>query len=209
MFSECDIIAVNYNLQCYDELHEMYPDKLIVSGESCATGTTRDWHFPDSPENGRITDLDKEANSWYQGREYTWRHLTDRPYVIGTFQWAGIEHRGEAMWPRVCSSSGALDLFLQRKGAFYQNMSHWAAEPMIHIVPHWNFSGLEGEEILVAVYTNCEETELFLNGKSLGKQDTSNFKKGLWKVKYTKGCLLAKGYIGGKEVCCDCRETTG
>lgn len=210
VFSYCDVIAVNYNLQCYDKLHELYPDKLILSTESCATGTVRDWHFPDSPENGRIADIDKKTNSWYQGREYTWRFLTERrPYVIGTFQWAGIEHRGEAMWPRVCSVSGALDLFLQKKGAFYQNISHWTDDPMIHIVPHWNFNGLEGEEILTAVYTNCEETELFLNGVSLGKQDTSNFKRGEWKVKYIPGCISAKGYIGGKEVCSDCRETTG
>ena len=210
VFPYCDVIAVNYNLQCYDKLHEMYPDKLILSTESCATGTTRDWHFPDSPENGRIADIDKKTNSWYQGRENTWRFLAERPsYVIGTFQWAGIEHRGEAMWPRVCSVSGALDLFLQRKGAFYQNMSHWTDKPMVHIVPHWNFHGLEGEEILTAVYTNCEETELFLNGESLGKQDTSNFKRGQWYVKYTKGCLSAKGYIDGKEVYCDIRETTG
>ena len=210
VFPYCDVIAVNYNLQCYDKLHEMYPDKLILSTESCATGTTRDWHFPDSPENGRIADIVKKTNSWYQGRENTRRFLAERSsYVIGTFQWAGIEHRGEAMWPRVCSVSGALDLFLQRKGAFYQNMSHWTDKPMVHIVPHWNFHGLEGEEILTAVYTNCEETELFLNGESLGKQDTSNFKRGQWYVKYTKGCLLAKGYIDGKEVCCDIRETTG
>lgn len=209
VFPYCDVIAINYNLWNYDELHKMYPDKLILSTESCASGTTRDWNYPNSPENGRITDIDKETNAWYQGREYTWRFLTDRPYVIGTFQWAGIEHRGEAMWPRVCSVSGALDLFLQRKGAFYQNMSHWTEKPMIHIVPHWNFEGLEGEEILAAVYTNCEETELFLNGKSLGKQDTSNYKRGQWYVKYTQGCLLAKGYNDGKEVCCDSRETTG
>lgn len=209
VFPYCDVIAINYNLWNYDELHKMYPDKLILSTESCATGTTRDWNFPNSPENGRITDIDKETNAWYQGREYTWRFLTDRPYVIGTFQWAGIEHRGEATWPRVCSVSGSIDLFLQKKGAYYQNMSHWTDKPMVHIVPHWNFHGLEGEEILATVYTNCEETELFLNGKSLGKQDTSNYKRGQWYVKYTKGCLLAKGYIDGKEVCCDSRETTG
>lgn len=209
VFPYCDVIAINYNLWNYDELHKRYPDKLILSTESCATGTTRDWHSPNSPENGRITDIDKETNTWYQGREYTWRFLTDRPYVIGTFQWAGIEHRGEALWPRVCSVSGAIDLFLQKKGAYYQNMSHWTDQPMAHIVPHWNFRGLEGEEIPVTVYTNCEETELFLNGKSLGKQDTSNFKRGQWTVSYTQGCLSAKGYRGGKEVCYDSRETTG
>lgn len=209
VFSECDVIAINYNLWNYDELHKMYPDKLMLSTESCATGTTRDWNFPNSTESGRITDIDKETNAWYQGRENTWRFLTDRPYVIGTFQWAGIEHRGEATWPRVCSVSGAMDLFLQKKGAFYQNMSHWTDKPMIHIVPHWNFSGLEGREILVTVYTNCDESELFLNGISLGKQDTSNYKRGQWYLKYTQGCLSAKGYKAGKLVCEDKRVTTG
>ena len=122
---------------------------------------------------------------------------------------SAVEHRGEAAWPRVCSASGALDLFLQKKGAFYQNKSHWTKEPMAHIVPHWNFKGLEGKEILVTVYTNCEESELFLNGESLGKQQIEKYGHGEWNVKYTPGTLEVKGYIGGKEVCSDKRVTTG
>ena len=57
-----------------------------------------------------------------------------------------------------------IDLFLQKKGAFYQNKSHWTDEPMVHIVPHWNFKGLEGKDILVTVYTNCENVTLIVNG---------------------------------------------
>lgn len=80
---------------------------------------------------------------------------------------------------------------------------------MAHIVPHWNFKGLEGTEIPVTVYTNCEELELFLNGKSLGKRQIEKYGHGEWNVKYAAGTLEVKGYNGGEEVCCDKRVTTG
>ena len=80
---------------------------------------------------------------------------------------------------------------------------------MAHIVPHWNFKGLEGKEIPVTVYTNCEELELFLNGKTLGKQQIEKYGHGEWSVEYTAGTLEVKGYIGGNEVCGDKRVTTG
>jgi beta-galactosidase len=111
------------------------------------------------------------------------------------------------MWPAICSKSGALDLFLQKKGAFYQNKSHWTDEPMAHIVPHWNFEGLEGKDILVTVYTNCEELELFLNGQSHGKKQIEKYGHGEWNVPYTSGTLEVKGYINGKLVASDKRVT--
>ena len=208
IYDECDFIGINYNLSIYDTVHKMRPNKPVFASECCATGTTRDWNF-DADTNGRIRDKDRDANDWFLGREKTYKSLRERSYVFGCYQWAAVEHRGEAAWPRVCSCSGALDLFLQKKGAFYQNKSHWTKEPMAHIVPHWNFKGLEGKEILVTVYTNCEESELFLNGESLGKQQIEKYGHGEWNVKYTPGTLEVKGYIGGKEVCCDKRITTG
>ena len=208
IYDECDFIGINYNLSIYDTVHKMRPQKPVFASECCATGTTRDWNF-DADTNGRIRDKDRDANDWFLGREKTYKSLRKRSYVFGCYQWAAVEHRGEAAWPRVCSCSGALDLFLQKKGAFYQNKSHWTKEPMAHIVPHWNFKGLEGKEILVTVYTNCEESELFLNGESLGKQQIEKYGHGEWNVKYTPGTLEVKGYIGGKEVCSDKRVTTG
>ena len=208
IYDECDFIGINYNLSIYDTVHKMRPQKPVFASECCATGTTRDWNF-DADANGRIRDKDRDANDWFLGREKTYKSLRERSYVFGCYQWAAVEHRGEAAWPRVCSCSGALDLFLQKKGAFYQNKSHWTKEPMAHIVPHWNFKGLEGKEILVTVYTNCEESELFLNGESLGKQQIEKYGHGEWNVKYTPGTLEVKGYIGGKEVCSDKRVTTG
>ena len=208
IYDECDIVGINYNLKLYDTVHEMCPEKPIFASECCATGSVRDWNF-DSDTSGRIRDKDVDSNERFLGREKTYKFLRERSYVFGCYQWAAVEHRGEAAWPRICSVSGSLDLFLQKKGAFYQNKSHWTKEPMAHIVPHWNFKGLEGEEIPVTVYTNCEELELFLNGRSLGKKEIEKYGHGEWSVKYCPGTLEVKGYIGGKEVCCDKRITTG
>ena len=196
------------NGSIYDTVHEMCPDKPLFASECCATGTTRDWNF-DTNTSGRIRDKDVDTNNWFLGREKTYKFLRERSFVFGQFQWAAVEHRGEATWPRICSVSGALDLFLQKKGAFYQNNSHWTKEPMAHIVPHWNFKGLEGEEILVTVYTNCDELELFLNGESKGKKQIEKYGHGEWSVVYEPGTISVKGYINGELVAEDKRETTG
>ena len=208
IYDECDIVGINYNLNIYDTVHKMRPNKPIFASECCATGTSRDWNY-NTDSNGRIRDKDRDTNNWFLGREKTYKFLRERSYVFGCYQWSAVEHRGEAAWPRVCSASGALDLFLQKKGAFYQNKSHWTEEPMTHIVPHWNFKGLEDREIPVTIYMNCEELELFLNSKSLGKKKIEKYGHGEWSVKYCPGTLEVKGYIGGKEVCCDKRITTG
>lgn len=208
IYDDCDIVGINYNLNLYDTVHAQNPHRLILASECCATGTTRDWHFP-SEAGGRIRDKDADTNSWFLGREKTWKFLMERPYVIGGYQWAAVEHRGEATWPAVCSKSGALDLFLQKKGAFYQNKSHWTDAPMVHIVPHWNFQGMEGQQIPVTVYTNCDELELLLNGESLGKRSIEKYGHGEWDVPYTPGTLEAKGYRGGILCAGHTRVTTG
>lgn len=117
IYDYCDIIGINYNLDIYDKVHEMCPEKPVFSSECCATGTTRDWNYPPFG-NMRLTDKDRETNSWFKGREDTWKFLMSRPYVFGAYQWIGVDHRGEAAWPAICSKSGALDLFLQKRARF-------------------------------------------------------------------------------------------
>ena len=207
IYDDCDLVGINYNLEMYDKIHEQYPDKVFFASECCATGTIRDWNLP-SNHNGKIIDKDHDTGNYFKGRENTWKFLKERPYIIGAYQWAAVEHRGEAEWPVVCSKSGAIDLFLQKKGAFYQNMSHWTDKPMAHIVPHWNFKGLEGESIPVTVYTNCDELELFLNGESLGRKPIEKYGHGEWEVRYVPGTLEVKGYREGKLVAEDQRKTS-
>ena len=208
IYDDCDIVGINYNLDIYETVHEQYPQKRVFASECCATGTTRDWHYP-TDTNQRLRDKDADTTKSFLGREKTYKILRSREYVFGCFQWAAVEHRGEAEWPAICSRSGALDLFLQKKGAFYQNQSHWTQAPMAHIVPHWNFRGMEGQKILVTVYTNCQELELMCNGISYGRKEIEQYGHGEWEVPYTPGKLEVKGYRDGILAAEDCRQTTG
>lgn len=209
VYGESDLIGVNYNLPKLDILHEKYPDKAILSTENSATGTTRGWYADDVPALGRINAIDHGTNAWFPARELTWRFLLERPWVMGGFQWIAFEHRGEAAWPRVSSASGAIDLYLQPKDAFYQNQSFWLPEPMIHLLPHWNWPQRLGKPVDVRAYTNCEQAELFLNGRSLGRQTIQPAGHGAWIVPYEPGELRVVGYRAGEAVAADRRETTG
>ncbi|QYY34329.1 glycoside hydrolase family 2 TIM barrel-domain containing protein [Ruficoccus sp. ZRK36] len=204
-----DIIGVNYNLPAYDTLHEKYPTKTIISSECCATGTTRGWYLPEDEYRGRLDCYDRDVNQSFMGRERTWKYFMARPWLAGAFQWAGIEHRGEAAWPRLCSVSGAYDLYLIRKDAFWQNRSHWTDQPMVHILPHWNLSGREGEMIRACVYHNCEEVELLQDGKSLGRKKNEPYGHVEFQVAYHPGEVKAVGYRDGQPVCEDLKVTSG
>ena len=205
-----DIIGVNYNLDSYDQLHALYPHKPIIASECCATGTTRGWYWAEDAARGYLPAYDRDTNKSFLGRERTWRFLRERKWIAGGFQWAGIEHRGETVWPRLCSQSGAVDLFLNRKDAFYQNQSLWLEKPMVHLLPHWNLPGREGEPIQVVAYTNCPRVELLVNGISQGIQAIDSCGHGQWQVEYHPGAIEAVAYAGDGTVAARERvETTG
>ena len=114
------------------------------------------------------------------------------------------------MWPRLCSQSGAIDLFLQRKDAFYQNRAMWTETPMIHLLPHWNMEGHGSEPIRVWAYTNCPSAELFLNGVSLGMREIEPLGHAEWLVPFERGELRVCGYdADGNTVCSDRCVTAG
>ena len=207
-----DIIGINYNYSQVDELHKKYPDKPIFLSESCAVGTTRGWYHDDAPKRGYINAFDhgmgaRNFNS--HSREEVNKFCMEREWLAGQYQWAGIEHRGETEWPRLCSQSGALDLFLQKKDAFYQNKSHWSSKPMVHILPHWNHPDRIGEPIKVWAYTNCDEVALFLNGEEVGRTKVEKYGHAEFFVNYVPGKLEAVGYIDGGHSAYDCVETSG
>ena len=209
IFDELDVVGINYNLELFDQVHSKYPEKAMFSSENCATGTTRSWYFPDCNERGYLSSYDKDANNWFKSRENTWKFISEREWIMGGYQWAGFEHRGETIWPRLSSQSGAIDMFLQKKDAFYQNQSHWKNEPMIHMLPHWNVDNFDDEPICVFVYTNCEKAELMLNGKSLGCKDVQKNTHLEWQVPYERGIVEVIGYNDGKIVAYEKHETSG
>ena len=210
---ELDIIGVNYNFHLYDEIRKNFPEIPVFSSENCATGTTRGWYYKDSTDKGFLSAFDKSSKSdleanQYRSREVTWKNIAKHEYIMGGYQWTAFEHRGETVWPRLCSQSGAIDLFLNKKDAFYQNQSHWKDEPMIHMLPHWNIEKEQGEDVSVWAYTNCDQAELVLNGKSYGKQDVEKFTHLEWVVPYEAGKIEVIGYNNGIECARDVNETT-
>jgi beta-galactosidase len=94
------------------------------------------------------------------------------------------------------------------KDGYYAYKAAWTNEPVVHIFPHWNWPGKEGDSIKVHCYTNCDEVELLLNGKSIGRQKTTPYTKLIWTLIYKPGKLEARGYKGGKLVTRDIVETT-
>lgn len=209
IFDDADLIGINYNWNDIDEVRKKYPKKAMFSSECCASGTTRGWYFDADPEKAFLPAVDNDTGDFFTNRERTWKFITNRPWMMGGYQWIAFEHRGEAVWPRLCSISGAIDLFLQKKDAFYQNRSHWIDEPVIHLMPHWNFRGMEGKPITVTAYTNCEEAELFVNGVSAGRQPVEKYTKVQWNTEYRPGSIEVIGYNGGKAEVSEKRETTG
>ena len=209
IMGELDVIGINYNMDMYDTARELYPGKPYIATEFAATSTTRGWYKEDSPVRGYMSAYDKDTDSLFRSREFCWKFITSSDDILGGYQWDGFEHRGESLWPRLCSQAGAIDLFLRKKDAFYQNKSHWSDEPMIHMLPHWNLPEKEGAVVRVAVYTNCEEAELFLGEKSLGKQAVEKYSVVNWSVPYVDERVSVVGYNGGKEVVRDFTEKTG
>lgn len=192
-----EVLSVNYNLEDYDTIHKNFPMTSVLAGEYGATGTTRGWYYADEELQRYVSAYDHDTNSGFREREYCWRFLCDRKWVCGGFQWDAIEHRGESTFPRLSSVAGAIDLYLQKKDAFYQNQSLWIENsPILHLLPHWNWEGLEGEPIRVVAYTNCKEVELFLNGVSMGKKIVPKFSHAEWIVPYHPGTLRAEAGNG-------------
>ena len=153
---------------------------------------------------------DHDINTAFISRENTWKRIMSYPWMMGGYQWTGFEYRGEATWPRLCSQSGAIDLYMQKKDAFYQNLSHWGEAPMVHLLPHWNFEGREGESIKVFAYTNQPYAELFINGRSCGRLEIEPYGHGEWYVPYEAGKLEVKVYgADGTVTATDMKETSG
>ncbi|MGB6431544.1 MAG: glycoside hydrolase family 2 TIM barrel-domain containing protein [Candidatus Acidiferrales bacterium] len=171
-----DVVGYNYvdrwrdRAQKYYSIdHDAFPERRVVGTESGAMGGVRgDYRslvgdpIPELPARFRFApgrDVDVEQ---------LWKFVGTYDYVTGDFMWTGIDYLGEAFWPTKGSSSGVIDTCGFKKDGFYFYQSQWTAAPMVHLYPHWNWAGKEGQLIPVTCYTNCDTVELFLNGKSLG-----------------------------------------
>ena len=207
-----DIIGFNYQLQFPDGYHKEHPEKAIYGSETASTISQRGVYQTD-PLRNSLSAYDVNHTSWSEIAEDWWPFYATREWEAGGFAWTGFDYRGEPTpygWPSINSNFGIVDTCGFPKDNFFYYRAWWRKEPLLHLFPHWNWEGREGEEIPVWVHSNLDEVELFLNGKSLGRQKVPrNFQHVEWKVRYEPGAIEAHGYKDGKLVLSEKRETTG
>lgn len=144
--------------------------------------------------------------------ERGWKFYDERPWLGGLFYWTGLDYRGEPnpmKWPATGSQFGLMDYCGYPKDEAYYLKAWWADEPVLHILPHWNLTGHEGETIEVWAYSNCDEVELTVNGRKLGRKAMPRNGHIEWTATYEPGKLEATGYRNGKKVLKTVVETTG
>jgi len=207
-----DVVGYNYGDKqlAYVKDHETYPDRVMFCTEGTSYVSTRG-EYENSWGKGYTSNSFIWQPDWgpYPGKD--WADIVKYPFLGGLFVWTGFDYRGEPtpfLWPCVSSHFGLMDICGFPKDGYYAYKAAWTNEPVVHIFPHWTWPGKEGDSIKVHCYTNCEEVELFLNSKSVGKQKAVPYTKLIWGLLYRPGKLEARGYKGGKVITKDVVETT-
>jgi beta-galactosidase len=204
-----DVQGFNYfNNGDMDAFHRSNPGKPVIGTEEASAFYTRGVY-----ENNATYQSAYDDNKPGYGAtaEEWWRYYCDRPWASGAFVWTGFDYRGEPSpfdWPNIGSEFGILDACGFPKDIYYYYQSWWSNKPVLHLMPHWNWPGKEGQKVDVRCFSNCEEVELFLNGQSLGKKAMPKNSHLQWMVKYAPGTLSAKGYKDGKIIAEEKVETT-
>jgi len=168
--------------------------------------------YENDKERGYVSAYDLNFPPWAATAEKWWKDYDSRPFLAGGFAWTGFDYRGEPTpynWPCISSHFGIMDTCGFPKDNYFYYQAWWGDKPVLHLFPHWNWPGKEGQEIAVWCHSNLDSVELFLNGASLGSQKVERNTHLAWKVKYAPGVIEARGIKGGKIVLTDKRETTG
>ena len=203
-----DIPGLNYRTHLYEEAYATFPQKLILGSETASTVSSRGvYKFP--VVKGSMIQYPDFQSSSYDLEYCSWSNIPeddfvlqdDKPWVIGEFVWTGFDYLGEPTpydekWPSRSSYFGMIDLAGLPKDRFYLYRSRWnTQDETLHVLPHWNWEGREGEITPVFVYTSYDSAELFVNGKSMGKRVKNRSSKLsryrlMWlDVKYEPGTL--------------------
>jgi len=195
-----------------DRYHAAHPTQPNFGSEQASVVGTRGIYENDK-ERGYVSAYDQVWPGWTTTAESWWSYFAPRRWLSGAFVWTGFDYRGEPTpywWPCVNSHFGILDTCGFPKDAFYYYQSWWTTNIVLHLAPHWNWPGRQGQEILVQAFSNCKSVELFLNGASLGQQTMKANSKLGWQVKYAPGTLSARGYDDAGKVMAETKvETTG
>ena len=203
-----DVPGLNYRVHLYEEAYERFPQGFVLGSETASTVSSRGiYKFP--VEIASMKTYPDLQSSSYDLEYCSWSNLPDddfvlqddKPWVIGEFVWTGFDYLGEPTpydeaWPSRSSYFGIIDLAGLPKDRYYLYRSRWnTKDKTLHILPHWNWEGREGEITPVFVYTSYDSAELFVNGKSMGiqrKNDSTpqNRYRLMWTdVKYEPGTI--------------------
>jgi beta-galactosidase len=207
-----DVQGFNYgDAQRIDAFHTQFPTHWTMGTETASTVSTRGIYANDKVR-GYVEAYDTQFPPWAATAESWWTTYAARRFLAGGFAWTGFDYRGEPTpyaWPCINSHFGIVDTCGFPKDNFYYYKAWWGDEPVLHLFPHWNWSGREGENVRVWVHSNLDRVELLLNGKSLGAQDVRPNTHLEWNVPYAPGTLEARGFSKGRQRVTATRETTG
>lgn len=208
-----DVVGFNYIVQNdVDNRKKNNPLWKIVGTEETSGCGTRGWYFKEENYKGRMVSLNRTNEQNYENIiERGWKFYAERPWAAGLFYWTGFDYRGEPnplSYPAHDSEFGIFDYCGFPKDEAYYLKAWWTEEPVLHIFPHWNLQGHEGEEVELWAYSNCDEVELVVNGKKLGRQQMPKNGHLKWKAVYQPGKVVAYGYKNGKRAMTQTIETT-
>ena len=207
-----DVVGYNYGQRGlrYVKDHEKYPQRKMFVTESTSFVATRG-EYEDNKAKGYVSNHGNGVG-WGTLPGTDWEHIVQYPYLNGMFAWTGFDYRGEPTpidaWPCVTSHFGIMDICGFPKDGYYVYKAAWTNTSVVHVYPHWNWPGKEGKTIKVQGYSNCEEVELFVNSKSMGKKKVIPFNRFEWELVYKPGKLEARGYKNGKTIVKEIIETT-
>jgi beta-galactosidase len=229
-----DVVGYNY-VDRWHERRELYattdrhdhPEWKMIGTESSSLGGLRA-NYSLGPDSATA-----RASYTFQmiRPAQLWKFVSSHDYYAGDFMWTGFDYLGESRWPSKGASSGPIDLAGFPKDGFYFYQSQWSSRNVLHLFPHWNWKGREGQTIPVIAYTNCQVVELFLNGRSMGEKRLEFPRQGTaggwntyarpqvqptttdlhlsWDVPYAPGVLRAVGKRDGRDCATVERRTAG
>jgi beta-galactosidase len=207
-----DVQGFNYGKgENMDAYHREFPQKPCMGSETASTVSTRG-EYANDKEKGYVSAYDVNFPRWAATAESWWSTYDARRFLAGGFAWTGFDYRGEPTpygWPCINSHFGIVDTCGFPKDNYYYYQAWWSGKPVLHLFPHWNWLGREGQPIDVWCHSNADRVELLLNGESLGSKDVPKNGHVGWQVTFAPGTIEARGYKGGRHTLTARRETTG
>ena len=218
LLKSLDVVGYNYIMQNnVENRRREHPEWKIVGTEETTGCGTRGIYFNDPQQPGHMPSMNyrqpADTKHPYENViERGWQFYADHDWASGIFYWTGFDYRGEPnplSYPAVISEFGILDYCGFPKDETWYLKSWWTEEPVLHIFPHWNLQGHEGESVEIWAYSNCDEVELSVNGRSLGRKPMPRNGHLKWEAVYQPGSLKAVGYKNGKKILTQTLHTTG